>query len=141
VVVLGTAEYDPPLVTANFVTVPTVPVAVNVTGEPVRPDTVAVNVFVPAVVPRVQDPTVAMPEAFVVADRPVPEPPPEAIAKVTVAPGTRLPPESVRTTDGAVESAEPAVAVWLLPAFRAIAVAAPTVTVTDAVTGVNAPRE
>jgi hypothetical protein len=114
---------------------------VKVTGEPVAPVTVAVIVFVPTVAPRVQDPTVAMPEAFVVADRPVPEPPPEAIAKVTVAPGTRLPPESVRTTDGAVATAEPAVAVWPSPAFRAIAVAAPTVTVTDAVTGANAPRE
>jgi hypothetical protein len=142
VVVLGTAEYDPPLVTANFVTVPTVPVAVNVTGEPESPDTVAVSVFVPAVVPRVQEVTAAIPEEFVdtvVEGRR--DPPPDATAKVTAVPDTGLPPESVTMTDGAIATAEPAVAVWLLPAFTAMVVAAPTVTVTVAVTGVNAPKE
>ena len=65
------------------------PVAVKVTGEPVRPVLVALSVFVPAVVPRVQLPTVAMPEAFVVAEPPVIEPPPDATAKVTVDAGRR----------------------------------------------------
>jgi hypothetical protein len=142
VVVLGTTEYVPPLVTANLVTAPTVPVAVKVTGEPVSPDTVAVRVFDPAVVPRVHEVTAAMPEEFVdtvvVGRR---DPPPDATAKVTAVPDTGLPPESVTMTDGAVETADPAVALWLLPAFTAIVAAAPTVTVTDAVAAVSAPSE
>src|SRR2546422_3533434 len=44
---------------------PAVPVAVNVTGLPVRPVAVAVSVLVPAVVPSVQLPTVAKPLALV----------------------------------------------------------------------------
>jgi hypothetical protein len=130
------------LVTPNLVTAPTVPVAAKVTGEPVSPDTVAVSVFDPAVVPRVHEVTAAMPEEFVdtvvVGRR---DPPPDATAKVTAVPDTRLPPESVTMTDGAVETADPAVAVWLLPAFTAMVVAAPAVTVTVDVTGVNAPSE
>ena len=113
-----------------MVTGPTVPVAVKVTGEPVTPDTVAVIVFVPTVVPRVQDVTAATPDEFVatvVAGRRVP--PPEATAKATAVPETGLPPESVTRTEGAVATAEPAVAVWLLPAFTATVAAAPTVTV------------
>ena len=45
---------------------PAVPVAVNVTGLPVRPADVAVSVLAPAVVARVQLPTRAMPFASVV---------------------------------------------------------------------------
>jgi hypothetical protein len=65
------------------------PVAVNVAGLPeeiVAPLAVAVSVFAPAVGPRVQEPTVAMPWAFVVAVAPVTLPPPDATAKVTVTP-------------------------------------------------------
>ena len=60
---------------------PAVPVAVKVTGEPVSEPLVAVMVFEPAVVPRVQLPTVAMPEALVVAEPPVSEPPPVPISR------------------------------------------------------------
>jgi len=55
-----TATEDPPATT------PGVPVAVKVTGGPVRPVPVAVRVFAPASVPRVQLPRVAMPLALVV---------------------------------------------------------------------------
>ena len=67
-----------------------VPVAVNVTGEPVSPVLVAVIVFEPTDAPSVQEPTVAIPEPFVVAERLVPEPPPVATAKVTLTPETGL---------------------------------------------------
>ena len=76
--------------TTYLVAAPAVPVAVKVSGEPVRPGLVAVSVLAPAVVPSVQLPTVAMPDALVVADAPVTEPPPEATAKVTATPATGL---------------------------------------------------
>jgi hypothetical protein len=98
---------------------------VNVTGEPVSPEAVAVIVFAPAVVPSVHDPTVAMPEEFEVVVNDVPDPPPVATAKVTDRLATGLPAASVTRTDGAVATAEPAVAVWLLPAFTAMVAAAP----------------
>ncbi len=44
-----------------------IPVAVKVSGEPVRPPAVAAKVLVPAVVPSVQLPTVAIPLASVIA--------------------------------------------------------------------------
>jgi len=69
----------------------TVPVALKVTGEPLSEPLVAVRVLELAVVPRVQLPTVAMPEASVVASVPVTEPPPEVTAKVTGTPETGLP--------------------------------------------------
>src|SRR5205807_2646100 len=65
---------------------PAVPVAVNVTGLPVRPAALAVRVLAPAVVPRVQVPTVAMPLEFVVCSAPVTLPPPDAGANVTLTP-------------------------------------------------------
>ena len=72
---------------------PGVALAVKVRGLPVRPALVAVRVLllVPAVVPSFQEPTVAMPEALVVWEPPVTEPPPVAAAKVTEAPETGLP--------------------------------------------------
>jgi hypothetical protein len=70
--------------------VPAVAVAVKVTGEPVSPVEVAVKVFDPALVPKVQEPTVAIPEALVVVVAPVIEPPPLATAKVTLTPETGL---------------------------------------------------
>ena len=89
---------------------PAVPVAVNVTGEPVRLPDVAVNVFEPTVVPKVQLPTVAIPLASVVAVNSVPEPPPVATANVTLTPATTLLFASFTMTLGAVETADPAVA-------------------------------
>ena len=94
------------------------PVALKVRGEPSRPVLVAVKVLAPALAPRVQLPTVAMPEALVVAERPVAEPPPEATAKVTLTPATGLPLASVTRTLGAMPTAAPTVADWLLPALE-----------------------
>src|SRR5881396_1300306 len=79
---------------------PAVPVAVNVTGLPVSPLAVAVSVLVPAVVPSVQLPTLAMPLALVVWLAPVMLPLPGATANVTVTPPTGLPPPSFTITDG-----------------------------------------
>ena len=67
---------------------PIVPVAENVTG--VRLPVVALRVLGPAVTPRTQLPTVAMPLALVVCVPPVTTPPPVATANVTVAPSTGL---------------------------------------------------
>jgi hypothetical protein len=112
-------------------------VAEKVTGEPASDPEVAVSVFAPAVMPRVHEVRVAIPDAFVVtADAGRREPPPEATAKVTETPATTLPPESVTRTDGAIATALPAVAVWLLPALTAIVAAEPapvgcTVVVTE----------
>ena len=93
------------------VAAPTVPVAVKVRGEPVRPVAVAVSVLLPAVAPKVHVGEVAMPLAFVVTVVGEPsEPPPVATAKVTLTPLTGLLLESFTITDGAVATADPAVA-------------------------------
>jgi hypothetical protein len=55
-------------------------VAVNETAE--RPAELALRTFAPAVVPRVHEPTVAMPEASVTALPPVIDPPPLTTANV-----------------------------------------------------------
>jgi hypothetical protein len=103
------AVAPPVIVTPNFVTVPATPVAVIVTGEPVSPVAVAVSVFVPAVVPRVQEVRAAMPEAFVATlDVGLRMPSP---LNVTDLPATGLPTESVTMTDGAVATAVSTVAV------------------------------
>ena len=99
-----------PVFRAICVAAPTVPVAVNVTGEPDSVPLVAVIVLEPTVVPSVQLPTVAMPLEFVVADALVTEPPPVAIANVTLMPETGLLCASLMMTLGAVPTAEPAVA-------------------------------
>jgi hypothetical protein len=114
---------------------PAVPVDVNVTGDPVSVPLVAVIVFEPAIVPRVQLPTVAMPLAFVVADAPVTAPPPVATANVTLTPLTTLLLTSFTITLGAVATAEPAVDDCPLPAFTEICVAAPAVPVAVNITG------
>jgi hypothetical protein len=90
---------------------PATPVAVKVTGDPVRPAHVAVTVLAPAVVPSVQAPHEAIPEVFVVADAVVIEPPPAVTAKVTTTPGQLLPLASRTRTLGAVATAVPTVAV------------------------------
>ena len=99
-----------PVFRAICVAAPTVPVAVNVTGEPARLPLVAVIVLDPTDAPRVQLPTVAMPLAFVVADKSVPEPPPEATANMTLTPETTLLFASLMMTLGAVATADPTVA-------------------------------
>ena len=90
---------------------PVTPVAVNVTGLPVRLPLVAVSVFVPTVVPSVQLPTVAIPFALVVAALPVMEPQPDATANVTATPLFGLLNASLTITLGATGSVEPAGAV------------------------------
>jgi hypothetical protein len=89
---------------------PALPVAVKVTGEPLRLPLLAVRVLAPAVAPNVQLPTAAMPAALVVAGEPVAEPPPEATVKVTPTPETGLPFASLTMTLGGVLTAVPAVA-------------------------------
>ena len=98
------------VVKASLVAVPAVPVAVNVIGEPVNEPLVAVIVLEPAVVPNVQLPTVAIPLAFVVVVKLVPEPPPVATAKVTDTPDTGLLDASRTITLGAVLTDVPTVA-------------------------------
>ncbi len=60
----------------------------------------ATSVLVPAAVPRVQLPTVAMPEAFDVWWFPVKVPPPVVTANVTVTPLIGLPVASLTITEG-----------------------------------------
>ena len=116
---------------ANCVAAPAVPVAVTVTGDPLNDPLVAVSVFAPAVVPRVQAGLVAIPALSVVtAVVEANEPPPVATAKVTDTPLTALPCASVTLTDGAVATAVATVALWLFPPFTAIVVAVPELTVT-----------
>jgi hypothetical protein len=119
------------VVIANCVAAPAVPVVVKVNGDPLKLPLVAVSVFAPAVVPRVQAGLVATPELSVVtAIVEANEPPPVATAKVTDTPLTALPCASVTFTDGAVATAVFTVALWVLPPFTAIVVAVPELTVT-----------
>ena len=107
-------------VTSHWVTAPDTPVAVKVTGEPLSELLVAVIVLAPWAVPSVQEPTVAIPEELVVAVRPVPEPPPEATANVTLTPDTGLLLASVTSTAGSVARTVPTVALWVLPVRRCL---------------------
>ena len=109
------------------------PVAVKVNGEFIKPETVAVKELLPAVVPKVQEVTLAIPEPLVATLVAPKVPPPLAMAKVTVTPETTLPPESFTITEGTVETALPAVADCASPAFFVITVAGPTVGVIDCV--------
>jgi hypothetical protein len=112
-------------------TLPVMPVAVNVTGLPVRVPDVAVKVFVPAVVPRVQLVAAAIPLLPVItAVVGTTVPAPDATANVTLVPATGLLNASWTTTEGGVPTAVPTVALWLFPAFRAMEVAAAAFTVT-----------
>ena len=56
------------------------PVAVKITGDPVSPAAVAVSVLLPTTVPKVQLPTVAVPNESEMAVAPVIDPPPLATA-------------------------------------------------------------
>src|SRR5574341_323176 len=89
------------------------------------PLAVAVSVFVPATVPSVQLPTVAIPAASVVCVAPVTLPPPEAAANVTDTPATGLLYWSWTRTAGATVTALPTVAPWPSPALTLACVAAP----------------
>jgi len=91
--------------------VPAVPVALKVTGLPLKPVEVAVTVFGPAVGLSVQLPTVATPLAFVVWLPPVSVPFPGATANVTATPATGFPFASFTSTDGGELTAVPAGAV------------------------------
>ena len=89
-----------------------VPVAVKVTGEPVRPALVAVSVLAPAGVPSVQLVTAAIPlESVTTAVVGTTTPPPEATAKVTLTPATTLLFTSLTMTLGNIATAAPATAV------------------------------
>lgn len=112
---------------------PAIPVAEKVT-LPESPTAPAVRVFAPAMSPRVQLPTVAMPDAFDVAVAPVTEPPPLATEKFTVVPLTGFPFASVIFTDGAVATAVPTTAVCELPPLIAIEPTLPAVAVAVNVT-------
>ena len=117
---------DAERVTAIDAATPGVPVAVNVIGDPPNDPDVAVRVFDPAVVPRVQTGEVAMPELFVdTVPAVASDPPPVATANVTETLGTGFPATSVTRTAGAVATDEPAVALCALPLLTAIVVAAP----------------
>src|SRR5690349_8667853 len=82
-----------------------VPVAMNVRGLPFTPVDVAINVSGPAVVPRVQPPSVAMPFAPVVGLAPVTVPLRELVENVTATPATGFPLASFTITDGGVFTA------------------------------------
>jgi hypothetical protein len=103
---------------------PVVPVALNVTGEPLSDPEVALSEFAPELGPSVHEPTVAMPKEFVVAFSPAIEPPPETTANVTDAPDTAFPLASEILTEGAWATAVPTAAVCPLDAGFAIAMVA-----------------
>src|SRR2546430_7540668 len=97
-------------------------VAVNVTGDPASPLTLAVAVLllVPAVVPMVQV-TDARPLASVVAVAAASDPPPAVVAHETATPGTPAPAEVVTRTTSGCASAWATVPLWALPDTIAIA--------------------
>jgi hypothetical protein len=106
-----------------------VPVALKITGDPVSPVAAAVRLLGPAAEPSVHDPTVAIPDAFVVAFGALTEPPPLATANTTATPATAFPFESVTFTEGAIATALPATAVCASPPLIEIDPAEPGVAV------------
>ena len=96
---------------------------------------VALRVLVPAAVPSVQLPTMAMPEASLVALAPVTEPPPNCTAKVTGTPATGLSLSSTTSTLGGMVTGVPTCTVWPFPAFITILSGAPGMPVAVKVTG------
>ena len=110
---------------------PAVPVALKVSGEPLKA-LVAVSVSAPAAVASVQ-PTTARPSVPVVTTEPVHVPSPLA-TNVTAAPPTGLSLPSVTSTVGAITTVVPTAAVWSAPAAMAIFTAAPGVPVAWKVT-------
>src|SRR5439155_19682360 len=113
------------LVITSRVAAPAVPVAVNVTGLPVRPEAVAVSVLVPAVELKVHEVAAAIPSVPVVTGVVgVTVPLPGATANVTATPDTGLPLASLTITEGGSVTAVPAGA-DAPPALWAIDAAAP----------------
>jgi len=92
--------------------------AVNVTGG--RFPVTAETVFAPEPAPSVQLPTVAMPDASVVALPPVTVPPPLVTVNVTGAPANGLPLASLTRTDGSSVSCVPGGAVTVVDEFAVI---------------------
>jgi hypothetical protein len=136
---ISVAPLAPPtgcVVITNCVAAPAVPVAVKVTGEPANPVAVAVSVFAPTTVPKVQAGLVAIPTLSVITE---PEdanvPAPLLTAKVTATPLTALPCASVTVTEGAVPTTVPTVALCGFPDRTAIRAAAPATPVAVKVTG------
>src|SRR5205807_1743837 len=129
------ADWRVGLFAAIVAAVPAVPVALKVTGLPLKPVEVAVSVFGPAVALSVQLPTVATPLALVVWLAPVIVPFPGATANVTATCATGFPFASFTITDGGEPTAVPTVAVWLVRLFAAIVAAAPAVPVAVKLTG------
>jgi len=124
--------------TTRFVAASATPVAVKVSGDPARPDTVAVMVLAPDALPNCQLVTVAIPRELVVTLLGDTAPPPDVTAKATVTPETGLPTASVTVTLGDIVTLSDTVAVWLSPAFTAIVAAAPgPVAMSDPVALVN----
>jgi hypothetical protein len=84
-----TAVCDVALLAVKLAATSAVPVAVKVTGLPLRPATVACTVFVPAVLPSVHVASAATPELFVVTVEPLAGdvvPLPAVVVKVTTTP-------------------------------------------------------
>ena len=110
-----------------------VAVAVNTTGEPVSPFTLAVSVCVPVLGPsvRVTEATPLLPVTGAVEET---EPLPST-AHVTATPDLALPCPSLTSTLWGVARAVLTEPVWLLPPFRAIWVALPAVAVAPKVIG------
>src|SRR5881396_1088103 len=102
----------------------------------------AVSVLLPAVVPRVQAVTTAIPLASVdTAVTGLTAPPPVVTANVTATPATGLLNWSRTSTAGVVATAVPTVADCVLPAWIVSCAAAPAVAVAVNVTGLTVPVE
>src|SRR5206468_536453 len=115
---------DGAVVKATRPAAPAVPSAVNVTGLPVSPLDAAVSVLVPAVVLRVQLPTVAIPLPFVVWVPPVTLPLPAAGANVTVTDRKSVVEGNRTRTGGGEAIAQPATADCVSGLLAAVAPAA-----------------
>src|SRR5437762_10208158 len=102
----------------------------NVTDAGVSPVPLAVRELAPALDPNVHLPTVATPEALVVADAPVIVPPPLATANVIANPETPFPNASDTLTAGKTGTGLPATANCASPLAIARVVGGPGTTVT-----------
>jgi hypothetical protein len=118
-----------------------VPVALNVTGDPLRPAAVAVKVFVPMLPPSVHEVNDATPEALEVTVAGLELPPPTVTANVTTVPLTGFPLASVMSTLGGVATLVDTTALWLVTELAAIVAAAPAaVTVTVVLVALRMPE-
>jgi hypothetical protein len=133
----ATADCPPPDETEMLAAVPAVAVSVNVAGVEI-PETEAVTVFVPAMVPVVNRHWVC-PEMFVVVAQLESAPPPAVAAHATVTPETALEFASFTTAMRVPERRDPAVPDCPLPDRTAMLAAAPAVVVSVNVAGVETP--